>query len=73
MNIIRSITGICSENDALYDHLTGRECLNLFADIKGISSIHIKSEIEALLEHVCCQIFISLKELLDEIVGYRRL
>ena len=52
MNTIRSIMGVCPQFDVLYDNLTGREHLRLFAEVKGVPRSSAKVEIANLLEQV---------------------
>ena len=37
MERIRSMTGVCPQHDILYEELTCREHLNVFAGIKGVN------------------------------------
>lgn len=52
MNRIRGIMGVCPQFDILWDSLTGREHLNLFASIKGIPAVQLRAEVEGLLVQV---------------------
>lgn len=52
LSSIRAFMGVCPQFDILWDKLTGREHLRLFADIKGIPSTHKKKQVESLLEQV---------------------
>lgn len=52
LNSIRSFMGVCPQFDILWDKLTGREHLQLFADIKGIPWKFRSMQIESLLEQV---------------------
>ncbi|KAJ3034928.1 ATP-binding cassette sub- A member 1 [Rhizophlyctis rosea] len=47
MHRIRSIMGVCPQHDILFDDLTAREHIQLYAGLKGV----IKSEVPALIEH----------------------
>ncbi|GBG75807.1 hypothetical protein CBR_g21052 [Chara braunii] len=52
MTRIRSTMGVCPQFDILWDTLTGREHLWMFANIKGLPSDRIQAEIEELLQSV---------------------
>jgi hypothetical protein len=44
--VVRRLVGYCPQFDALFDLLTGREHLQLYARIKGIPERHIKTVVE---------------------------
>ena len=44
--------GVCPQHDVLYDKLTAREHLQMFAAIKGIPPNEIEAEVEARLKDV---------------------
>lgn len=52
MDKIRSFTGVCPQHDILWDQLTGREHLQLFAHLKGISDGNVNAEVESRLSDV---------------------
>ena len=49
MRYIRSIMGVCPQHDVLYDQLTGREHLELFATLKGVPEADIPAMVEKVL------------------------
>lgn len=52
MDSIRPFLGVCPQHDILWDQLTGKEHLELFARIKGIANDKIQDEVRARLEDV---------------------
>ena len=52
MHKIRQIMGICPQHDILYDNLTAREHIVLYAGIKGIAKAEIDGLVERLLSAV---------------------
>ena len=52
MHIISQFMGVCPQHDVLWDNLTGREHLELFARLKGIPAEKIQAEVEARLADV---------------------
>lgn len=53
MDDIRKFMGVCPQHDILFDNLTVREHLELFAAFKGMKdSLLIKSEVEKFIEDV---------------------
>ena len=49
---VRNMLGVCPQHDILWNDLTAREHMRLFAEMKGIPSKEMKEEIDALLERV---------------------
>jgi len=49
---IRDITGVCPQHDILWNELTAREHLRIFAEMKGIPNNKIKEMIEEKLKQV---------------------
>eukprot|EP01116_Phalansterium_solitarium_P019772 TRINITY_DN564_c0_g1_i1.p1 TRINITY_DN564_c0_g1~~TRINITY_DN564_c0_g1_i1.p1 ORF type:complete len:832 (+),score=308.60 TRINITY_DN564_c0_g1_i1:104-2599(+) len=49
---IRKLMGVCPQHDILWDQLTGREHLQMFAAFKGLPEHEIQAEVEARLEDV---------------------
>ena len=49
MRYIRSIMGVCPQHDVLYDQLTGREHLELFATLKGVPTADIPAMVDKVL------------------------
>ncbi len=52
MDSIREIMGICPQHDILWDQLTGKEHLHLFAGLKGMDPNEIEEETNKRLEQV---------------------
>ena len=52
MDSIREIMGICPQHDILWDQLTGKEHLQLFAGLKGMNPDEIEEEANKRLEQV---------------------
>jgi ABC-type multidrug transport system ATPase subunit len=52
MSKIRKLIGVCPQFDILWDSLSGKEHLDLFASIKGLPPSSIKSVIQKSLEEV---------------------
>lgn len=52
MSTIRKMIGVCPQFDVLWDALSGKEHLYLFASIKGLAPVSIKSVVEKLLAEV---------------------
>ena len=52
MSSIREIMGICPQHDILWDQLTGKEHLQLFAGLKGMNPAEIQEEALKRLEQV---------------------
>eukprot|EP01027_Heterolobosea_sp_BB2_P007024 GEZU01010510.1.p1 GENE.GEZU01010510.1~~GEZU01010510.1.p1 ORF type:complete len:865 (+),score=220.98 GEZU01010510.1:155-2749(+) len=52
MDEIRKAIGVCPQHDILWDDLTAREHLQIFAEFKGIPRKHIKDEIDKRLRDV---------------------
>jgi len=50
MHRIRPMMGVCPQHDVLYEKLTAREHLRLFAVLKGLEEENIDAEIRKLLE-----------------------
>ena len=53
LSAIRSIMGVCPQFDILWDNLSAREHLRLYANIKGIPRRKTNKEVEDLLNQVC--------------------
>lgn len=49
---VRSDLGVCPQHDVLFDQLTGREHLRLFAKLKGIAPEDVEREVTARLQQV---------------------
>lgn len=49
---VRSIIGICLQHDVLWDELTPRQTLHMFARLKGVASSFIETEVERVLTSV---------------------
>lgn len=47
---IRHLVGYCPQFDALFDNLTGREHLELYANLKGIKKEYHKEIIDDLIK-----------------------
>ena len=47
---IRRITGFCPQHDVLWDNLTVRQILMIYAAIKGVSYSNIKDEVNTMIE-----------------------
>jgi ABC-type multidrug transport system ATPase subunit len=52
MDVIRRFTGVCPQHDILWDDLTAREHLDIFARLKNIPAAEREQEIEARLASV---------------------
>ena len=52
MHLISQIMGVCPQHDVLWDNLTGREHLELFAKLKNIPAARIQAEVSARLKDV---------------------
>lgn len=52
MDNIQQLMGVCPQHDILWDQLTGREHLHLFARLKGIPADRIDEEVRARLDDV---------------------
>ena len=52
LDAVRSMLGVCPQHDILWNDLTAREHMQLFAEMKGVPSMEINEEIDALLERV---------------------
>ena len=52
MDILRRSMGVCPQHDILFDTLTVREHLNLFATFKGMKSKDIPQEVEKMIDAV---------------------
>lgn len=52
MDDIQQLMGVCPQHDILWDQLTGREHLQLFARLKGIPADKIQEEVRARLDDV---------------------
>jgi ABC-type multidrug transport system ATPase subunit len=55
MHLIAQIMGVCPQHDVLWDNLTGREHLELFAKLKNIPADEISQEVEARLKDVALE------------------
>ncbi|KAL3876747.1 hypothetical protein ACJMK2_034544 [Sinanodonta woodiana] len=49
---IRTMTGVCPQHNILFDQLTCREHLSLFASIKGVPDRNVNNEVSKSLENV---------------------
>ena len=52
LDAVRNMLGVCPQHDVLWNDLTAREHMQLFAEMKGVPSCEIKEEIDLLLERV---------------------
>ena len=52
MTTIQKFMGVCPQHDVLWDQLSGRQHLTLFAQIRGIPANEIKAEVDARLKDV---------------------
>eukprot|EP01113_Clastostelium_recurvatum_P005090 TRINITY_DN1226_c0_g1_i1.p1 TRINITY_DN1226_c0_g1~~TRINITY_DN1226_c0_g1_i1.p1 ORF type:complete len:879 (-),score=247.94 TRINITY_DN1226_c0_g1_i1:81-2717(-) len=52
MPAIRKVMGVCPQHDILWDQMTGKEHLELFAGFKGIPEDRIQAEVQARLDDV---------------------
>lgn len=52
MDEIRKFLGVCPQHDILYDNLTVREHLELFAAFKGMEAKDIPEAVEKAIEDV---------------------
>jgi hypothetical protein len=49
---IRKITGVCPQHDILWNELTGREHLTIFAQLKDIHRDQITEQVDGILEQI---------------------
>lgn len=52
MSVIRKVMGVCPQHDILWDQLTGREHIEVFATFKQLSKEEIEKEVEGRLQDV---------------------
>ena len=52
MDELRAVLGVCPLHDILWDQLTGKEHLELFARLKGVPEDKVQREVQARLEDV---------------------
>jgi ATP-binding cassette, subfamily A (ABC1), member 3 len=52
MNEVRKILGICPQHDVLFEKLTPKEHLEIFAAFKGMKSKDIKAEVNKILDDI---------------------
>ena len=52
MDELRAVLGVCPQHDILWDQLTGKEHLELFARLKGVPEEKVQKEVRARLEDV---------------------
>ena len=52
MSSIYAMMGVCPQHDVLWDQLTGREHLELFAHLKGVPAAQVQAEVDARLTDV---------------------
>ena len=52
MDELRAVLGVCPQHDILWDQLTGKEHLELFARLKGVPEDKVQREVQARLEDV---------------------
>lgn len=52
LSTARKLIGYCPQFDALTDNLTGREHLELYANIKGIPKLKIKEQVDYMLKYM---------------------
>lgn len=52
MDEIRRFTGVCPQHDILWNELTAKEHLVMFAEFKGLSKEEVKKEVQEKLEEV---------------------
>jgi ATP-binding cassette subfamily A (ABC1) protein 3 len=52
MSAISGFMGVCPQHDVLWDQLSGREHLQMFAELKGIPANRVEAEVDARLADV---------------------
>ena len=52
MHLIRKSMGVCSQQDVLFDRLTVREHLTLYANLKGVPTAELESEVNRYEEQI---------------------
>ena len=52
METLRTIMGVCPQHDILFDTLTVKEHLNLFATFKGMDAKNIPAEVRKIIDDV---------------------
>ena len=73
LSAIRSIMGVCPQFDILWDNLSAREHLRLYASIKGIPWHKRDKEVDGILSQVQHPYYLSDVELIHQIQKYSSL